>query len=190
MSDSITFYLVRHGEAENNVSNIGNSFPEKRKMFLTKKGIKQVMETAELLSQKGIDAIISSPLERTRETAALISEKTGVEVLIDERLHEVGLGVYNDKSLETFFSKYPDMRARISMDQTDGAESYIDMCGRIESLLCDIKQVYANKKVVIVSHGDVLDQLYGILTHESIGQALDDDFYPKNASCEEVVWRG
>ena len=81
------------------------------------------------------------------------------------------------------------MRARISTDSADGAESFIDMRGRIESLLRDIKKVYANKKVVIVSHGDVLDQLYGILTHESIGQTLDDDFYPANASCEEVIWK-
>src|SRR3990167_10921182 len=120
----ITFYLIRHGEAENNVNNIGNSFPEKRKMSLTEKGIKQVTETAGLLSQKGVDVILASPLERTRETAAMISEKIGVEVLIDERLHEVGLGVYNDKPLETFLSKYPDMRARISTDSADGAESF------------------------------------------------------------------
>lgn len=184
----ITFYLVRHGEAENNVTNIGNSFPEKRMMFLTEKGVKQVAETAALLSQKGIDAIIASPLERTREAAKIISERIGVEVLVDERLHEVGLGIYNDKPLEKFFSKYPDMRARISTDPTDGAESFIDMRARIESLLCDIKKAYVNKKVVIVSHGDVLDQLYGILKHESVGQALDDDYYPKNASYEEIIW--
>lgn len=185
----IIFYLVRHGEAESNVKNIGNSFPEKRKMRLTEKGLKQVAATAELLSQKMVDVIIASPLERTQETAAVIGEKTGVEVLTDERLHEVGLGIYNDKPLEKFFSKYPDMRVRISTDSADGVENYIDMRGRIESLLRDIKKAYVNKKVVIVSHGDVLDQLYGILKQESIGQALDDDFYPKNASCEEIVWK-
>lgn len=188
MSDTIIFYLVRHGESESNVRKIGNSFPEKRKMPLTKKGVNQVLETAKVLSQKKIDIILASPLERTRETAALISEKIGVEVLIDYRLHEIGLGIYNDKPLETFLSKYPDERARITADPSDGVESLIDMRGRIESLLRDIRKIYMNKKVVIVSHGDVLDQLYGILTHKSLGQALDDDWYPKNASCKEVVW--
>jgi probable phosphoglycerate mutase len=189
MSNTITFYLVRHGEAENNVSDIGNSFPEKRKMSLTAKGVKQVAATAKFLSQKGVDIIIASPLERTRETADFISKETGREVLIDERLHETGLGIYNDQPLDTFFSKYPDMRARISTDPADGSESFIDLRGRIESFLRDIKQVYVNKKVVIVSHGDVLDQLYGILTHESPGQALDDDYYPKTASCKEIIWQ-
>ena len=81
---NITFYLVRHGEAENNVNHIGNSVPEKRKMHLTENGIRQVEETAVFLATQGIDAILASPLERTRETARIISEHTGIEVLIDE----------------------------------------------------------------------------------------------------------
>lgn len=189
MTDSITFYLVRHGEAENNVSGIGNSLPEKRKMRLTEEGIRKVAMTAERLSKKPIDVILSSPIERTRETAAIISKKTGAEVLIDERLHETGLGIYNDGPIEKFFSKYPDNHMRFSPDPADGTESFIDMRGRLENFLRDVKQVFVNKAVVVVSHGDVLDQLYGILTHESPGQTLDDDWYPKKGSYKEVVWK-
>lgn len=189
MTGEITFYLVRHGEAENNVNRIGNSLPEKRKMHLTEKGINQVQVTALFLSTQGIEIILASPLERTRETAGIISEKTGVEVLIDDRLHETGLGIYNDGPIDKFFSKYPDMKMRISSDPLDGTESTIDMRGRIESFLQDVKRMCAGKKVVIVSHGDVLDQLYGILKHESPGQTLDDDWYPEKGSCKEVVWK-
>ncbi len=188
MAGQITFYLVRHGEAENNVNRIGNSLPEKRKMHLTEEGVKQVNVTADFLSQQGVVAIVASPLQRTRETAALISEYTGVEVLIDDRLHETGLGIFNGGPIDKFFSKYPDMRMRISPDPLDGTESVIDMRGRIESFLRDVKQVYQDKKVVVVSHGDVLDQMYGILLRESPGQAIDDSWYPKKGSCTEVVW--
>ena len=103
MAGTITFYLVRHGEAENNVNHIGNSIPEKRKMHLTENGIEQVRETANFLSTQGVDAILASPLQRTRETAGIISEKTGVPVLIDDHLHETGLGIYNDGPIEKFF---------------------------------------------------------------------------------------
>ncbi|MEI8096769.1 MAG: histidine phosphatase family protein [Candidatus Moraniibacteriota bacterium] len=185
----IIFYLVRHGEAENNVNHIGNSLPEMKKMHLTEHGVKQVAVTAEYLSQKKIDAILASPLQRTRETAGMISDKTGVEVLIDDRLHETGLGIYNGGPIDTFFSKYPDMRMRISSDVSDGSESFIDMRGRLEGFLHDVKEIYDNKTVVIVSHGDVLDQLYGILTQESIGQTLDDRYYPEKGSYKEVVWK-
>lgn len=186
----VTFYLVRHGEAENNVNHIGNALPEKQKMHLTKEGIRQVSATAEFLSTKEIDVIIASPLTRTRETAGIISEKTGREVLIDDRLHETGMGIYNGEPIEKFFSKYPDMRARITTDGADGAESFIDMRGRLESFLHDVEQTYENKRVVVVSHGDVLDQLYGILLHRSPGQTLDDDWYPEKGSCKEVIWSG
>jgi len=183
----MTLYLVRHGEAENNVNHIGNALPEQQKMYLTEKGIKQVEVTAQLLATKSIDVIIASPLTRTRETASIISEKTGKEVLIDDRLHETGMGIYNGQPIEKFFSKYPDMRARVVTDGTDGVESFLDMRGRLTQFLNDIKKIYSGKKVVLVSHGDVLDQLYGMLREESIGQTLDDTYYPDKGSCKEVV---
>lgn len=188
MKETITFYLVRHGEAESNVRGIGNALPEKRKMHLTEKGVQQVNATASFLATRGIDAILSSPLQRTRETAGIISEQIGVPVLIDDRLHETGLGIYNDGPIEKFFSKYPDMKMRISPDAEDGTESFIDMRGRIMDFLHDVEKVYLGKKVVIVSHGDVLDQLYGILKQQSPGQTIDDDWYPEKGSCLEVVW--
>jgi ribonuclease H / adenosylcobalamin/alpha-ribazole phosphatase len=188
MAGNITLYLVRHGEAENNVNRVGNAMPEKRKMHLTEDGIEQVHTTARFLSKQGIDAIIASPLARTRETAGIISAQTGIEVLIDDRLHETGLGIYNDGPIDKFFSKYPDMKMRISPDPLDGAESIIETRGRVESFLRDVKQVYVDKKVVVVSHGDVLDQMYGILKHQSPGQTIDDDWYPKKGSYKEVVW--
>ncbi|HCJ45586.1 MAG TPA: hypothetical protein DHV33_01580 [Candidatus Moranbacteria bacterium] len=183
----ITFYLVRHGEAENNVNHIGNALPEKQKMHLTKTGILQVTATAEFLATKEVDVIIASPLTRTRETAGIISEKIGEEVLIDDRLHETGMGMYNGEPIEKFFSKYPDMRARITTDSADGVESFIDMRGRLTQFLSDVKKIYTDKKVILVSHGDVLDQLYGMLTEESIGQTLDDAYYPEKGSYKEVI---
>ncbi len=183
----LTLYLVRHGEAGNNVSHIGNALPEKQKMHLTEKGKKQVEETAHFLTTKDIDIIIASPLTRTRETAQIIAEKTKKEVLIDDRLHETGMGIYNGKPIEKFFSRYPDMRARITTDGKDGVESFIDMRGRLTQMLEDIKSIYAHKKIVLVSHGDVLDQLYGILKEESIGQTLDDSYYPEKGSYKEVI---
>jgi len=182
----ITFYLVRHGEAENNVNHVGNSFPEKIKMHLTETGIEQVRVTAEFLAEKNIDIILASPIQRTRETAGIIADRTEREVLIDDRLHETGMGIYNGEPIEKFFSKYPDMRARITTDSADGVESFIDMRGRLTQLVNDIKKIYADKKVVLVSHGDVLDQLYGMLKEESIGQTLDDTYYPEKGSYKEV----
>ncbi|MDO8566464.1 MAG: histidine phosphatase family protein [Candidatus Moranbacteria bacterium] len=187
MSFRITFYLVRHGESENNVSNIANSLPEEIQYHLTKKGREQVEETAMLLAKNGATAIFASPLLRTRETAEIISEKTGLPIVFDERLCELGNGIFNNRPIREFLEKYPDPHMRVSPDPADGVESLIDMRGRLESFLRDVEKRYPEGKIIVVSHGDPLEQFHGILTNESPGQSASG-WMPENASHMEVKW--
>jgi len=60
---------------------------------LTSEGEAGVREEAEKFKQKGpkIDLIISSPFERTRQTAEIYAEVLGIkkeEIVFDERLKE------------------------------------------------------------------------------------------------------
>ena len=189
MMQPIKIYLVRHGEAEHNVLSIGSSLPEITERHLTEKGKDQIREVAEFLRDKSVSAIISSPLLRTRETAAIISKSAGVPVDIDDRLHETGLGIFNEKPIQLFFDKYPKPEMRLSPDRADGVESFIDMRGRLQRFLSDLEEQYAGKTVVVVSHGDPLEQLHGILTHEAPGLSATG-WYPTKGSCTEVVWIG
>ena len=179
---------MRHGEAENNVQRIASSLPEAKGYSLTARGREQIAEVAEYLSSVDADMIFSSPIRRTRETAEIISEKTKVPIVFDERLCEAGFGSFNGRSIDLFFEKYSDPLMRISPDSKDGVESYIDMRGRLQNFLNDMKEEYAGKKAVIVSHGDTLEQLHGILTDEAPGRSAIG-WYPKKGSCTEVVWR-
>jgi broad specificity phosphatase PhoE len=182
-------YLVRHGEAEHNVLRVGSSLPEITERHLTEAGKAQIRLAAQLLRDKPIAAIISSPLVRTRETAAILSEATGVPVSIDDRLHETGLGIFNEKPIQLFFDKYPEPHMRISPDAQDGVESFIDMRGRLQHFLSDLERHHAGQSVVIVSHGDPLEQLHGILTHEAPGIS-STGWYPAKGSCTEITWSG
>ncbi len=183
----ITFYLVRHGEAENNIRSILNSSPEIEKYSLTPRGREQAAETAKFLSGVDADVIFSSPLRRTQETSEIIASATGLQVKFDERLREAGFGVFNEKAQRELLKKYPDAEERISPDPADGIESFIDMRGRLKSFLDDMREKYAGKKVIVVSHGDPLEQLHGILTNEAPGRSATG-WYPKKGSCTEVVW--
>ena len=188
MENEITFFLVRHGEAENNVLSILNSEPEREKYSLTARGQKQIAETAQFLSAAHADALISSPMERTKETAEIISHAVGLPIRFDDRLCESGMGMYNGKPQRELLKKYPEPEMRLSPDPKDGTESFLDLRGRLMSFLDDIKGSYAGKKVIIVSHGDTLEQLHGILTNESPGvSALG--WSPEKGSCKEVVWK-
>lgn len=188
MVGEIRFFLVRHGEAEHNVLHVGSSQPEITERHLTENGKQQIGRVASMLKERGVDAIICSPLLRTRETAEILSDATGVQVDIDDRLHETGLGIFNERPIQLFFDKYPEPEMRISPDKSDGVESFIDMRGRLTSFLRDVEKHYAGKSVVIVSHGDPLEQLHGILTRESPGVSATG-WYPKQGSCTEVMWK-
>lgn len=183
----ITFYLVRHGEAENNVRFILSSLPEIETYALTELGREQASLAAEFLATADADAILSSPIARTKETAGIIAEATGLLVEFDERLREAGMGIFNGRKQEELLEKYGDPQMRISPDPADGVESLIDLRGRLKSFLDDVKGKYAGKKVIIVSHGDPLEQLHGILTDEAPGRSASG-WYPKKGSYTEVVW--
>lgn len=183
----IIFYLVRHGEAENNVRFILNSMPETKTYALTERGRTQASETAALLATADADALFSSPILRAKETAEIIAEAARLPIAFDERLREAGMGVFNGRVQQELLDKYPASEERISPDPADGVESFIDVRGRLKSFLNDMQEEYAGKKVIIVSHGDPLEQLHGILTDEAPGRSATG-WYPKKGSCTEVVW--
>ena len=187
MAGKIVFYLVRHGEAENNVRHILNSAPVKHEYSLTEKGRKQVKKTAEYLATVGADALYSSPILRAKETAGIIAEATGLPIVFDDRLWEVGMGVFNGGKQEDLLKKYPEPEMRLAPDVSDEMESILGVHGRLEGFLGELKEKYSGKKVILVSHGDPLEQLHGILTHEGPGLAAEG-WYPEKGSCTEVVW--
>jgi phosphohistidine phosphatase len=73
-------YLVRHAEAA------GGEPDELRP--LTPAGREQARSLGERLRESGVrpDAILTSPLLRARETAALLARELGVEAVPDDRL--------------------------------------------------------------------------------------------------------
>lgn len=183
----ITFYLVRHGEAESNVRHILSSFPEKAIFHLTELGKKQVVETAQFLATVGADILLSSPMQRTTETAEIIAQAVNLPIVFDERLREAGFGVFNEGPRKEILKKYPNGEARISPDEEDGVESFLDIRKRLQGFLDDMKGKYVGKKMILVSHGDTLEQLHGILTNEAPGLSAIG-WTPEKGSCTEIVW--
>ena len=173
LSPQLTLYLVRHGEAEHNVRQVLDSIVGDEVYALTPRGREQITAVAEAIASDGaIDAILSSPMPRTRETAGLIAEKTGIEkVLYDFRLRETDFGQWEGQPIQKFFEKYPTPETRIETDGTDGVESFLSQRDRCAEFLADLKEHYLGKRVVIVSHGDTLEQLHGLIIGESVSEA-------------------
>ena len=172
------FFLVRHGEAENNILGLNDSLPEMKKYKLTKAGRKQIEKTAEYLKNQKIDTIFCSHLERTKETAEIISKKINAKIIFDDRLREAGMGIVNGKPYSELKKIYSDFKQPLNTDE-NGIEGWKDIQERMKSFLDDFNDKHKGKNVVIVSHGDPLLMMKGVLDNLSTDEILNRRDYPE-----------
>lgn len=87
MSALTRVHLVRHGEVHNPDGVLYGRLPGFR---LSELGQRQALAVAEFLADADITAVLSSPLERARQTAAPIADSHRVDPVVDDRLIEAG----------------------------------------------------------------------------------------------------
>ncbi len=82
--------LIRHGQATFNVEQrLPSQLPG---IPLTEEGRRQAQRTGEALAGLPISAIISSPLERARDTAALVAGSRDITIQLDTDLADTNVG--------------------------------------------------------------------------------------------------
>jgi broad specificity phosphatase PhoE len=85
--ETTVVHLVRHGEVENPTGVLYGRLPN---FHLSELGQQMARRVGEVLGDRDIATVISSPLERARETAAPLALRLGLETEIDDRLIEAG----------------------------------------------------------------------------------------------------
>ena len=142
-------YITRPGETMRNAEQrvLGRTDDP-----LSEKGLQQAAELAEKMKDIEIDMIFVSPLSRARQTDQAVADLKGLTPIVDERLIETNFGDFEgaprycegyQAAKRDHFKRYPN------------GESYFDMAYRIYNFLFEIKEKYADKKVLVVSHGGV-----------------------------------
>jgi len=143
------YFIMRHGEAENNVKDIATN--DRTGYPLTEKGRTEVKAVARTLSH--ITRIYASPLERTRETAEVIAETLGMpldSIVYDDRLREFEFGKFNNRPVAEF-QAYRDVRTYD--EQMPDGESYQDAKNRFGEFLYETDRNQAGQNILIVTHG-------------------------------------
>ena len=87
MANTTVVHLLRHGEVHNPEKVLYGRLPGYR---LSETGEAMALAAAEWLADKSVTHVVSSPLERARQTAAPIAGKLDLPVEIDDRLLEAG----------------------------------------------------------------------------------------------------
>ena len=102
--------FVRHGEAQNNTRDLLSSSIEGYP--LTRNGIRQVEATANQLKGIKLNAIFSSPVTRTMQTAKIINRYHGLDTTVDHRLSEMSFGKFEGTSAMKGLWQLEMLRAR------------------------------------------------------------------------------
>ncbi len=150
-----TLVFLRHGLTQHTVdrkfSGPGGDDPG-----LTDEGFAQAERAAQALALDGVDAIVTSPLQRTRDTAATVEKVVGVPVAVDDGFQECGFGAWDGLTLEEVEKHWPEQLDHwlTTMDYAPpgGGESIIEVQERVEAALVRALASYVGKTVVIVSH--------------------------------------
>lgn len=177
-----TYYLVRHGEAENNILGVLNA-TERGEYALTPRGRSQIQNLAEQLTKESVDFIVASPLKRAWETAEILRDTLKVPLSIDVRLCEPQFGVFEGQQIDTFLEFMQTHGSRTLGDTDLRVEGFMDVRERVRSFLETTNEVFAQKRMVIVSHADTLQELYAELLGEPVGAEQGSrGWFPQNGS--------
>ena len=148
-----TFFLIRHGEKDADEQlMVGRTSG----IHLTARGLRQAETIAEALCSCPIQLVLSSPLERARETAEPLAQRKGVEVEVSEALHEFGFGLWTGKSqceLATMpgWREFNEFR---SGTRPPGGESMLEVQSRFVGGMLRLRTEFPQGSIALVSHGD------------------------------------
>ncbi len=149
--------LVRHGESEANHRNMIVS--QQGDPALTEHGWREARETAKHWELHPIQAVYSSPLLRTRQTASAFLKK-GMEVIVDDRLHEIALGRWDGMTIEAIeaadHERYHQWKQDPEMGAPDGGEALSRVAERIQSFLSDVRRQYHEGLIIAATHSDCM----------------------------------
>ncbi|WP_030859401.1 bifunctional RNase H/acid phosphatase [Streptomyces sp. NRRL S-37] len=151
-----TFVLLRHGETpltpQKRFSGSGGSDPS-----LSSAGREQAEKAAEFLARRGtVQAVVASPLARTRETAGIVAARLGLDVAVEDGLRETDFGAWEGLTFGEVRERHPDdLNAWLSSpdaEPTGGGESFAATAARVAATRDRLTAEYRGRTVLLVTH--------------------------------------
>ncbi len=186
------YFVMRHGEAENNVLGILSGIAD-APHHLTDKGRRQVEKSATSFKKQKFDMVFVSPFVRTKETADIVKSIQNLadsQIVIDERLGELGTGEWNGRKVDDYHKQYVG-QDRFTLSE-GGIENFALIKKRMGDFLYDIESKYKGKKILIISHETPIFLLEsaakGLDRKQTLNARTDKDAI-KNAECRKLDFK-
>ncbi|MGQ1838355.1 MSMEG_4193 family putative phosphomutase [Kocuria turfanensis] len=160
--------LVRHGETPTTGKVLPGRAPG---LHLSDHGRAQAEQVAERLAGVPVDAVLTSPLERTRETAEPTESRTGRTAVVDPGLLECDFGEWTGAELSRLsrLTAWSTVQRAPSTFRFPGGESFPEMQARMVGAVDRARAEHEGGVVVCFSHADPIK---AALAH-ALGTHLD-----------------
>ncbi len=141
-------YFIRHAQSD-------RSFHDERTRPLTPEGISDTEKIVQVLKDKGITRIISSPYTRTIQTVEKLSKALKLEIITDEDLRERSAGKWHGERFFDFVERqWTDFNYSI-----EGGESLRQVQERNVGALKKYLNKYDGQVLAIATHGTALSTI-------------------------------
>ncbi len=150
-----TFLLIRHGACDPLGRYIAGRLPG---IHLNEQGRRDAGRLVERLEEVPIARVLSSPLERARETAAPLADSHGIDLEFSAALQEIDFGDWSGKSFEQLHEQpqwrwFNEFR---SNTRIPGGEMAIEVQARMAAELTRLGHEARDEVVAVVGHADPL----------------------------------
>ena len=152
-------FLIRHGETEFNRLGV---FRGRYEVDLNDAGRRQAGEIAQALKDEKIDFLLSSPLVRATETAAIIAGELGIEYEVDEAFNNIDLGSWQGVPKDRVMKDYPDLWRRWNTEPEEMRVPNGETVGEVRE-----RGFRRLEEIVKEGGGD-----FGVVTHRSVLKGL------------------
>ncbi len=183
---------LRHAQSEGNL--IGLFQGQEPGTPLTAAGKNMAAEAASFLKDRGITRMYCSPLQRCRETAAVLAEITGAEIVIDDRLREIDMGPHEGKTWKESAEQAESQRHDEQQGATPepkhhlpGMEPLATVQERMSAFLDETLPKHRGEHIAIITHGDPMLCVRHHFTQESHRKLVAQP-KPDFATPEEFFW--
>lgn len=160
-------YVARHTQAEHNERGVLNG-DSTVAIHLTNHGLAQADQLGNKLAGESFEVVYVSQMARAQQTAEAVNAHHNAPVVVDARLNDVDTGFEGrpmQEFLDAFHASADPWHARFH-----GGESIADVKVRVSAFLEELRNTH-HESVLIVSHGTVLECIYGIIADVSFEEA-------------------
>lgn len=162
MSEVTRIDLLRHGECEG-----GHIFRGHNDVCLSARGLAQMRHS--ITAAGPWSRVVSSPLQRCRIFA---EQLTDAPLHLDERLREVGFGVWEGRLVEEVWRTDTDVVTAWSRDPTSvtpaEGEPLVAVAARVNACFHQLLDEYRGQRLLLVTHGGVIR----VLLSQAMGMPL------------------